>query len=215
MAHKKAFAAFLSGNSPQIAKLDLRHGHCSANDVLGKWVSRGIKVLLAALLPMVVFGCAENQAAVASEHIEWVAASNRAATAFDRVRPAFSGSVALRLQVFQSPRPAAYCWSSGTIYLSNALIQSLTDDEVAAAIAHEMGHLVPRGFGNPGERFALEGVVMDEEQRADAIAVNILKKFGIAPTALVRVLEKMRDAPQTPIDLCPALQRRIALLAGE
>ncbi|HWE00927.1 MAG TPA: M48 family metalloprotease [Tepidisphaeraceae bacterium] len=141
-------------------------------------------------------------------------AAERAVVALGRLRPVYSGQAAVH--VSPSIIPTACSWSDGTICLSTGLLRILDDDEIAAAIAHELGHLTGGPGDRPQQTHALGGgSYEDREQQADAIAVVILRRSGISPTVLARVLTIVRDAPQTRAELRPAITQRIALLPKE
>jgi Zn-dependent protease with chaperone function len=94
------------------------------------------------------------------------------------------------------------------------LLHLLTDDELAAAVAHELGHLsAGHAAGGPA---ALGGAPAahpaDHEARADAIACDLLDAVGLTPTALARALAKVRDDPLTPRTCNEPLDRRVRLL---
>ena len=96
-----------------------------------------------------------------------------------------------RLRVFDSPTVAAYSWRDGTIALSRGLVASLSPDEIAAAVAHELGHLVNDGWLSTPSALSGSGSSMDEESKADATAVVLLKESGRSPTSLSSALGKV------------------------
>lgn len=135
----------------------------------------------------------------------------RAGVALLRLRPAFAAPVSLR--VAASDRLAAYSWDDGRIVVTRGLVDSLTDDELAAAIAHEMGHLCLARAGQPARPpFALRGNRGDDEHRADLEALRLLQSSGIPLAALARALGRVRDSPLTPGSLKEGLWLRIAAL---
>lgn len=92
--------------------------------------------------------------------------------------------------------PGAWSWPDGRIRVSRALIDLLDDDELRAALAHEMGHLID---ATPGKRRpdALDGRRNDgsgSEVRADRIACTLLRDSGATPAALPRMLRKVAAA---------------------
>jgi hypothetical protein len=137
-------------------------------------------------------------------------AASRASCAIDRLKTIYQGSAFVR--VVESSKPGAFSWSNGSICLTSALINLSSDEEISAAIAHEMGHLARSHARGADATYALSGPGADEEQRADAIAIVLLRRSGQSPSALVRLLTKVRDAPLTSPELRPALTKRISLI---
>lgn len=93
-----------------------------------------------------------------------------------------------------TPRDAvgAWAWPDGRVAVSRALVDRLDDQELAAALAHEVGHLLDGGH-LPG-RHALDGGVDDIERRADRIGCGILLQHGVPGDAMPRMLSKVAAA---------------------
>ena len=53
----------------------------------------------------------------------------------------------------------------------------------------------PTPKAGDGTRFALGGTRTDDEQRADAVGIILLRTSGIPPASLAHALAKVRDAP--------------------
>jgi hypothetical protein len=102
------------------------------------------------------------------------------------------------VHIIESDSLAAYSYSDGSIYLTRALIDRTTNNQLAAVIAHELGHLA--AAPTSPARFALEG------------STHILLSHNIPPTSLSQSLTLVRDDPQTPPNLKPALTQRISRL---
>ena len=127
--------------------------------------------------------------------------------------------MAIRLHVIASDAATAYAWPSGDIYLSRGLVDLLSDDEIAAAVAHELGHLVGDGHlsspatldGSQGETgHALSG---DEEHRADLVGCRILACCHVQPDAMARLLRKVHDAQPAKSAIRPLIRQRLDALA--
>jgi Zn-dependent protease with chaperone function len=165
------------------------------------------------MVALVAVGCAPELLRPVSETCRtptaiesaWLA---RAEAGLDRLRPSYSGPLVVR--VCDSEKVGAYSWSDGTVYLTSSLLVLLTDDEVSAVIAHELGHLAHVEGGCQG--FALGGPRNADEEQADAVGVMLLRTSGIPPGALGRALAKVRDAHTTPEETRRAMAARIALL---
>jgi predicted Zn-dependent protease len=97
----------------------------------------------------------------------------------------------LRVLVVNSGEVGAFGWRTGPLVITRGLLESVDDDELAAAVAHEVGHLI--GDGHVHAVAALRGCdsSSDAEIRADAVAVNVLSAAGLPESALRRLLEKL------------------------
>lgn len=86
----------------------------------------------------------------------------------------------------------AWTWPDGRIRVSRALVDLLDDDELRAALAHEVGHLVDGGHVAEGPA-ALSGAhdVAGSEVRADVVGCRLLRARGAAPEALPRMLRRV------------------------
>jgi Zn-dependent protease with chaperone function len=80
-------------------------------------------------------------------------------------------------------------------------VDLLTADEVEAAIAHELGHLIRDGWVRAPAALAGNRASDDEERRADLIAVRLLELRGRSranlASALRRVLESDHELTAT------------------
>ena len=88
----------------------------------------------------------------------------------------------------------------------------LNDQELAAAIAHEMGHLL--NDGHLHTVVSLRGccVSPDAEARADSIGVRLLSERGIGRAAMISMLTKVRSSPGVPPSCQQRIGQRIELL---
>ncbi len=125
-----------------------------------------------------------------------------------------STSRKIRLHVIACESLTAYAWPSGEIYVSRGLVAALSDEELAAAVAHEMGHLV--GDGHVCAVVALDGQANDHahdhERQADATGCRIMSQSGLPPVAMSRMLQKVHDAQPAGSPLRSHLQARINAL---
>jgi hypothetical protein len=118
--------------------------------------------------------------------------------------------VAVKFHVLNTAAITAYSWDSGDIFISAGLVDAATDDEITAAIAHEMGHLVNAGdVGVSGLRGNNGG--LNVEERADATGVGLIQKTSRPPAALISLLTKVRAASASA-DSKEEIQKRINLL---
>jgi hypothetical protein len=100
----------------------------------------------------------------------------------------------------------AWAWSGGPIEVSRDLIDLLDDDELAAAVAHEVGHL--RGGVQWAGPRSLDGEAdLETESRADQLGCRLLVARGIEPTATVRLLDKLSTVLGSPAQPSPFATR--------
>lgn len=122
---------------------------------------------------------------------------------------AASAGVSLHFHVLQSQSVVAYSWPGGDVYLSAGLVDAATDQEIAAAIAHEIGHLA-KGETS-GSAAALRGSEsLEIEAAADAAAIRVLAAAQQNPKALVSLLSKVSAASpsrQTREDIQARIKR--------
>ena len=123
-----------------------------------------------------------------------------------------SGGRSLKVTVFDSEDVGAYCWPSGNIELTRGLLELVDDQELIAAIAHEVGHLL--ADGHLPRHAALAGCESnaDAETEADLAARALLKSRGLPEDALVGLLQKVAAHPRTTPACRERLNRRAARL---
>jgi predicted Zn-dependent protease len=74
----------------------------------------------------------------------------------------------------------------GRIYLTRELYVRLeTEDQLAAVLAHEMGHIHARDHYRPASTKPAE--VLDRELKADARALSYLRSAGYSPLAMITI----------------------------
>ena len=173
--------------------------------------------LLLALPSLFALGCAKN-----STSSSWIARHGGLATGAELLRAnallqrlQSVTDVRLTVDVLSSPDLAAYSWSNGRLFITSGLAATLTDDELLAALAHEVGHLAPNADGSA--LHGLSGNVTrqakrDVEALADAAGVQLLSRCGVAPTAMVAMLQKVATNEQPTSQTRHALDRRILRL---
>jgi Zn-dependent protease with chaperone function len=183
-------------------------------------VLRLLATILCALGLLCAQGCASGSTARSSweRHHGGVASAAqtdlrlspaRTHAALARVAPAAS-PLQLRVRILHNDAPAAHCFKDGALYVSTGLLQRLSDDELAAVLAHELGHLVIDGILTPSPA-ALSGITPDVELHADLVARKLLSAREIPPSALTTALEKVALASRTEPFYLP-LKRRIQAL---
>ncbi len=158
--------------------------------------------------PKVVDQWVHKQGGLSTAHADQL----RADAALDTLAPAMGDRrKPVRVFVLASDKVTAYVWPRGGIYVSRGLIQRLSEQELAAAIAHEMGHLIDTGTTHIA---TLEGATGsdDHEMLADAKGVQLLTRSGLNPAAMATMLQKVHDAQPENSPLRPRLQARIDAL---
>ncbi|HEX8910782.1 MAG TPA: M48 family metalloprotease [Humisphaera sp.] len=123
----------------------------------------------------------------------------------------------LRTYVLGTDRPAAYSWPDGRVFVSRGLVDLLDDAELAAAIAHECGHLIADGHVAATPPTALTGKPAhacggDAEVAADREGVALLRAANIDPAALARVLAKLGADARLDAGIRQQVRERAELL---
>lgn len=111
----------------------------------------------------------------------------------------------------------AWSWPDGRIRASRRLVDLLDDDELRAALAHEVGHLVDGGHVAGGP-LALSGARGEAgvEERADLVGCRLLRARGASAEALPRMLRRVAaqlESGAAADDPDPAALRRRAAAA--
>ena len=114
--------------------------------------------------------------------------------------------------------PAAHSWPDGQVFVTLGLVELLNDEELAAAIGHELGHLLGDGqlqqrggvASLRGCRGCREG--FGAEADADARGADLLTAAGLHPRAMSSMLRKVCDAGDLDPSCVAAIERRIRLI---
>jgi len=118
----------------------------------------------------------------------------------------------IRVRVLDTDDVCAYGWPAGEIYLTRGLVERLDDAEIAAAIAHELGHLLLDGHAQTVVSLRGCGTGADVESRADLAGVALLTNCHISPDAMSRMLRKVLAAGKLSPRTRAAIERRIEVL---
>lgn len=121
----------------------------------------------------------------------------------------------LHVRVLDSEEVGAYGWRGGELFVTRGLVDLLDDQELAAALAHEMGHLLGDGSARPLVRLS-GGVDADAnlmvEANADRLGADFLRRQHLPAQAMPRMLAKVARATGMDGSCRDALRRRIELL---
>ena len=100
-----------------------------------------------------------------------------------------------RYEILVSSNAGAFAWPDGRILITRGLIDLLNDEELAAAIAHEIGHLL--ADGHVAGRFSLDGSsgAKDVEGRADSLGCQLLAEAGVPTQSMTSLLGKLALTP--------------------
>jgi predicted Zn-dependent protease len=159
-------------------------------------------------------GCADGA------HARWAASqgglvqdspARRVAAITVRLTSGLQGP-AVRTFVLASDAVAAYSYPDGSIFITRGLVDRSTDDEIAAAVAHELGHLL--GDGHLRGLATLRGADGDVEARVDAAGCEALVAQGIPPDAMARMLLTVARASASHA-CCRDLCRRVGILQAK
>lgn len=178
---------------------------------------RAVGVTLISIIALSSLGCQNTTSEVA-----WIRAQGGTVqdTRLNRAQAACAilGSSADRtvhVHVLDSDSIGAYGWPNGNLFVTRGLVDLLTDQELAAAIAHEMGHLL--NDGHLHTFVSLRGCCVnpDIEARADSIGVRLLAQHGIGRSVMISMLNKVRSSPGMPSLCQQRIGQRIELLTEQ
>jgi Zn-dependent protease with chaperone function len=120
----------------------------------------------------------------------------------------------IQIRILENDAATAYGWRGGNIFLTRGLVDLMHDDELAAAIAHELGHLL--GDGYVRSLTSLRGCDreqnLDAEHRADLIGAALLRNSSLPPSAMTRMLQKVQGQRELTDACRRAVSKRVELL---
>ena len=120
----------------------------------------------------------------------------------------------IAVRVLDMETIGAYAWPSGHIFISRGLMDCMDDEEVSAALAHELGHLLSDGHLRSvvGLKGGEPNGDLDCESRADQLGVQLLVAGHISPEAMTSMLRKVSTFPDISRPCRERLLHRIAAL---
>lgn len=158
-----------------------------------------MRTLFLLLLIAASAGCGQI-APAQSPHASWAAQNGgiwsgeaeqaRANAALARL---YSGTK-LSVKVLNSNECAAFSFNDGAIFISRGLMGRLTDDELAAVVSHEIGHLLHNGVVQSPTALTGSFQGLDIETEADMRGRALLISRNVPAGSLASALEKVADA---------------------
>jgi predicted Zn-dependent protease len=176
-----------------------------------------MRQLVLSLLLFILPGCVMLPAEPAARH-RWVqrhggvmhGEQTRRAHAILQRLTSLLDAPTISIAVLDSAAASAYAWPDGRLYVTRGLLLCLDDDELAAAIAHELGHLLVDGhMPSPVSLHGCADGIADPEMRADAAGQRLLDLAGLPPATMARMLRKL---PAGSARCQAAIARRIEIL---
>jgi Zn-dependent protease with chaperone function len=120
----------------------------------------------------------------------------------------------ISIQVLATDAVCAFSWRDGHVFITRGLMDRLNDQELAAVIAHELGHLLSDGQLQTVASLRGCCVDSDREVRADAAGLALLRAQGISARPMISMLKKVETYGALPPNCRLAMDRRIALLSA-
>jgi predicted Zn-dependent protease len=116
------------------------------------------------------------------------------------------------VRILNSKAVCAYGFADGTLFVTRGLVDRADDEVIAAALAHELGHLL--GDGHVRQVVSIKGCNDDlgAEGRADAYGIELLRAENLPPDSMVRMLSIVRDSNSLPPSCIQAMDQRIEWL---
>jgi len=181
---------------------------------------RAITLFLASLWLALLTGCG----VAATTDSQWI--SRQGGVVTDEARQRRVDSILARLtaghpglrvpvRVLNSDAVCAYALPNRTLFVTRGLLDHADDDVIAAALAHEFGHLLGDGHVRPV--VSLKGCNQDlgAEGRADAYGVELLRMQSLPQNSMIRMLRLVRDSNPLPPHCAQAMDQRIDWLSAQ
>lgn len=132
----------------------------------------------------------------------------------NELRPALghAHSFEPRVRVLATSELAAFAITPRDVFVSEGLLETASDSEVRAAIAHELGHLVEAQAGVVSALVGQAGMACPEA-RADRFATDLLAKADRDPAAMAGLLKRLINQPCNHPALHAHLTERHGLMA--
>ncbi|MBZ5553139.1 MAG: M48 family metalloprotease [Acidobacteriia bacterium] len=145
-----------------------------------------IKLIQILLIAMLMGGFASTSRAADFDYTndsEALATMNRL---IDRLTDGSNLKIHFQAVILPLEQVNAFSVSDGRIIVTQGLLRTISSEEqLAAAIAHEMGHQITEVKSTKTQAFAATG---DDEFTADTLAIQVLKKARYNPTCLAEML---------------------------
>ena len=179
---------------------------------------RGAWLFIAVIL-LGVGGCSAAPSLQSnSSHLQdfWIARHgglgdpSRVARISDRFSPIIGKPI--HINILKSDDLAAWSWPDGHIYVTRGLERRLDDNELAAVIGHELGHVLSRSHSENTAAFLGKCAGGDVEQAADQVGVHLLEAAHLPPTAARSALRKLLASTDLNPQCRAAIEARIARL---
>jgi hypothetical protein len=118
----------------------------------------------------------------------------------------------IKVHVLATDTVCAFARPHGTVYVTRGFVDRADDDVLAAALAHEAGHLLSDGRAHWVA--SLKGCEKDAdaEVRADAYGVALLRTRHLPAESMTRMLRLVRDSNSLAPECRRAMDHRIELL---
>lgn len=118
--------------------------------------------------------------------------------------------IKLHVHVLEKNDLSAYVWPDGHIYVSRELAARATEEQLAAAMAHEIGHLLDKQNTPPPSALAPHFTAEDlREYRADQLGRALLVKAGYSDKHMASLLRLIQADPTNSPELCARIARRL------
>lgn len=127
----------------------------------------------------------------------------------------------ITISVLNSDQLTAYAWPDGHVYISRGLVQHLSDAELAAVVAHEIGHMLADGHVHAGGNVHADEIAAvsgsgkqcsgtESEIAADLAGIDLLEQSDLPPHAMLSMLEKLTTHHARSKASRNSFERRIA-----
>jgi len=164
-------------------------GSGSAEEMKSRLISERITVFDDSLCAHAV---AALPASLRNQRITQGRLLRRAEAIFNEVLRLHGRSGKLVLFLYRNDLPSAMLWRGCVVAVSDGLAEPMFDDELAGALAHELGHSYFEDEMADGRRAQNAFAMRVIELKCDAVAILSLKLLGRSPAGYTRGLRRLQ-----------------------
>ena len=115
----------------------------------------------------------------------------------------------VRLAIIDDDRVRAYAWPPCYVLVSRGMMNKMQETEIAAAIAHELGHLIDDRHLDPPAALVGGGHSPNQEHRADAIGLKLMARAQYNAEGMTSLLDYLLQDETLSVQTRGRIERRL------